>query len=247
MEYPSGCYLDGDIIAYKVAFWVETNDPSLIPKKTKELVVKWSKFNKPLSEVCIALSCSREDNFRRDIWPNYKVNRTDSYVPEYLKDVKDHIQEKYMVDTVDKLEADDILGIHAMDKIAITIDKDLIGCEGWHFNPDKDNKPRYVTAEAAYRFFCKQWMMGDATDCIPGLWRVGPKKADKLLDEWPQDEWEDRIFEMYDEEKYQVKDPCNLSPKEVALAMARCVKILDHNSWDYDTYEHTLWTPKSGS
>ncbi len=244
-DTPTKAILDGDIIAYQTAFWTETNDPSSFPKKVKEIVKKWTPQG--CDQISIALSCNRDENFRRDFWPNYKISRTDMYVPEYLHDVKDFLQQNYIVQTIDRLEADDIMGINAMDHVAVTIDKDLMGCSGWHSNPNKSSKPFFVKEEEAYKFFCKQWMMGDATDCIPGLWRVGPKKAEKLLDEWEKDSWENEILEMYNTEKYQVKDPCGLSPEEVALAMARCVKILDHNSFNYDTYEHILWTPKSGS
>ena len=237
--------LDGDIIAYQTAFWAESNNPSEYPKKLRELIKKWTP--KGVDTIRVALSCSREDNFRRIEWPNYKINRTDMYVPEYLGDIKDYIQHNYFVETLDTLEADDIMGINALESIAVTIDKDLRGVSGWHFNPDKEKKPRFVTEEEAYRFFCKQWMMGDATDCIPGLWRVGPKKADKFLDEWETDEWEERILELYNTEKYQLKDTCGLSPEEVAIAMARCVKILDHTGYDYETFQHILWNPKSGS
>lgn len=244
-DKPKSAILDGDIIAYQTAFWTETNDPTSFPKKVKELVKKWTPSG--VKDIRIALSCNRDDNFRRDSWPNYKISRANMYVPEYLKDVKDYIEQSYFTETLDRLEADDIMGINALEHIAVTIDKDLKGVSGWHFNPAKDKSTVFITEEEAYRFFCKQWMMGDATDCIPGLWRIGPKKADKLLDDWNKDEWENNIFEMYDTEKYQVKDPCGLSPKEVAIAMARCVKILDHTGYDYETYQHILWNPKNGS
>ena len=245
MNQPDSAILDGDILAYQTAFWAEAHDPSEFPKKLKELVKKWTPSN--VSSIRVALSCSRSDNFRRDEWPNYKISREDTYTPEYLKDIKDYIHHNYFTETIDKLEADDIMGINAPEAIAVTIDKDLKGVSGWHFNPDKDKEPKFVDEDSAYRFFCKQWMTGDATDCIPGLWRVGPKRADKFLDEWEQADWEDSILNLYLEEKYMVKDPCGLEPEQVAIAMARCVKILDHTQYDYNTLEHTLWNPKNGS
>ena len=245
MKKPTKAILDGDIILYQTAFWVETNDPNEIPKKVKSIIKNWTPNG--VANIRVALSCSREDNFRREEWPNYKINRTNMYVPEYLKDVKEYIEQTYFTETLDRLEADDILGINALDNIAVTVDKDLRGVVGWHFNPVKDKEPVYINEDEAYRFFCKQWMSGDATDCIPGLWRVGPKKADALLDSWEPEEWEERILEMYNLEKYAVKDPCGLTPEQIAIAMARCVRILDHTGYDYDTFQHVLWNPKGGS
>ena len=132
--------------------------------------------------------------------------------------------------------------------IAVTIDKDLKGVTGWHYNPDKDTKPRYVSPEEAERFFCQQWLTGDSTDGIPGLWRVGPKKADKFLDEWEEEglDWHEQIMAMYEIEKYQPKDTCGLDPKELAVVMGQCVRILSNENFNLKTKELTLWTPKVG-
>ncbi len=246
MKKPKTAVIDGDILVYRASFWADVEGIDELPVRLKHDVKKWTPRGcKPI----VALSCPRKQNFRRRVWPEYKAHRDDTNQPDCINYAIEIMVDGFDIVKYPQLEADDIMGIEASsgNAIAVTIDKDLMGCSGWHSNPNKSSKPFFVKEEEAYKFFCKQWMMGDATDCIPGLWRVGPKKAEKLLDEWEKDSWENEILEMYNTEKYQVKDPCGLSPEEVALAMARCVKILDHNSFNYDTYEHILWTPKSGS
>ena len=55
------------------------------------------------------------------------------------------------------------------DAIAVTIDKDLKGVPGWHYNPDKDECPNYVDDAEADKFLAFQLIKGDSTDGIPGL------------------------------------------------------------------------------
>ena len=244
---PRKAILDGDIIKYHTAFWAEANNPDYFPVKLDSLVEKWTPSG--VSDVVIALSCERKDNFRNKEWPNYKSNRKDSYIPEYIHDVYDFIVENYKCKLLPTLEADDILGIYASKHthVAVTLDKDLLGVPGWHFNPNKDKDVRYISNEEAYRFFCKQWMMGDSVDNIPGLWRIGPKKADKMLEEWDKKDWETNILSLYADLKYRIRDNCGLSDTDMAIAMARCVKILTKKEYNLRTKKIKPWNPIGGS
>jgi len=145
------------------------------------------------------------------------------------------------------LEADDILGIHCSrgEAISVTIDKDLKGVPGWHFNPEKDKKPSYISNEEAERWFCIQWMAGDSTDGISGLWRVGKKTAEKFLDEWEYEDWYKNIVELYNEDKYKPKGKHDV--EDIAKAMGQCVRILrdgDYNLKDKEIIN--MWSPKDG-
>tara|TARA_Y100001973_G_C5186434_1_gene328155 strand:+ start:645 stop:1424 length:780 start_codon:yes stop_codon:yes gene_type:complete len=244
---PKLAVLDGDILVYQTAFWAEANDPDKIPKKMKELIKQWTPPG--AEKIKVALSCSRNDNFRKEQWPFYKDNRDALYTPEFLSDVREHVLENYDCRRFDNIEADDILGIYASSNkgISVTIDKDLKGVSGWHFNPSKDKDLRFINKEEAYRFFCIQWMTGDSTDGIPGLWRIGPKKAEKLLDEWEKDEWEQNIIELYCSDKHKVRKECDIAPEDLAIVMARCVKILTTGSYNMKTQKVKLWSPKVGS
>jgi len=246
MKVPKKAYLDGDILVYKAAFWADSENPDKIPDKVARDIKYW--LPKDIDDFVITLSCPRHHNFRRDLWPNYKLYRDDLYTPEYLTDVKEHIMDTYPYKKFDDIEADDIMGIYASSGrgIAVTIDKDLRGVKGWHFNPDKDKELRYVTADEAERFFCQQWLTGDSTDGIPGLWRIGPKKATKLLDEWERDKWYEEIMAMYEEEQYQPKDTCGLEPEELAIVMGRCVRILSTENFNLKTKKLNLWSPIVG-
>jgi len=61
-----------------------------------------------------------------------------------------------------------------------SIDKDLNGVPGWHFNWNKDDL-YWVTEDEATRWFYTQLIMGDPTDNIQGVPSYGIKKAEKAL------------------------------------------------------------------
>jgi len=245
MKKPKIAILDADIIAYKAACWVDIEGVDDLEARLRDDVRNWTPSG--ITDIVVAFSCPRKKNFRRDSWPSYKAKRDSQDSPEHL-----HICREYMMDywdsiTEPRLEADDILGIRASsgDMIAVTIDKDLKSVPGYHWNPDKDKDVRYITQEEADRFFITQWMMGDSTDGIPGLWRIGPKKAEKLMNEWEQDEWVENIIDMYEDPKYTPE--ASFIPYQIALAMARCVRILRDGEYDFLTKEITLWDPKVGA
>jgi 5'-3' exonuclease len=244
---PTKAILDGDVIAYHTAFWAETENGAGLEHKLGLIVKRWTPKN--IDTIEIALSCGRSENFRREIWPRYKLNRDTAYTPEFLSDVKCCIRSKYKTKELPQLEADDILGIYTSSNraISVTIDKDLKCIPGWHLNPDKDEDLRYITKKEAERFFYIQWMSGDSTDGIPGLWRIGPKKAEKLLNEWEKGDWDKEIIAMYDTEKHRVRDSCDISHPDIAIAMARCVKILTTEGYNLKSKKITLWDPKGGS
>lgn len=243
---PTTAAIDADIIAYRVAFRAEQDDPAFIPQMIEEYLENW--LPAETDEFAMCLSCSRKTNYRRDIWPRYKQSRDSQATPEYLSEVKNYIRDIYNCEYIDKLEADDLLGMGASNyrTVAVTIDKDLRGVPGWHYNPDKEDAPVHVTEEEADRFFLIQWMSGDSTDMIPGLWRIGHKRALSFLKKWEGEDIIQNIIDMYSNPKYIPKETCNLEGEELALTMARCVRILRTGDYDITTSEIDLWVPKVG-
>ena len=238
--------LDGDVIAYQAAFWVETENGNGIESKLKSLMKKWTPVG--VNSVTVALSCRRADNYRKDIWYKYKANRDALYTPEFLPDVRECIRDLYKTKEVPRLEADDILGIYTSSNraISVTIDKDLKCIPGWHYNPDKDKKLRYVNKTEAKRFFYIQWMTGDSTDGIPGLWRIGPKKAESFLNSWEEKDWDKNIMELYESDKHYVRSAEGMTREEAGIAMAQCVRILTADTYNLKTNKTKLWLPKCG-
>lgn len=224
MELPTKCILDGDILAYRAAFYADAEGIDCLEERLEHDVRDWTWGDEAPT---LAFSCPRSQNWRRAYWPDYKAHRDGAAKPDCMAYTLEYLYDSFECICFDKLEADDLMGIGTSrgEALSVTIDKDLRGVPGWHWNPDKEEEPVYITPEEAYRFFITQWMTGDSTDNIPGLWRVGPKKAEKYLDEVDRADWVDLVLHLYQEEKRpegkKVDDPLSF-----ALSQALCVRIL---------------------
>jgi len=241
MKKPKTAIIDGDILIYRASFWADVEGIDELPIRLKHDVKRWTPRGcKPI----VALSCPRKQNFRRRVWSEYKAHRDDTNQPDSINYAIEIVVDDFDIVKYPQLEADDIMGIEASagNAIAVTIDKDLRCVPGWHWNPDKEKKPICISEEDADRFFYEQWMTGDTTDNIPGLWKVGPKKAQKFLKETPRENWVKEILEMYRvEERPEHKGRAGLDPIRFGKAMAWCVRILRDGEYDKSGQLINLW------
>ena len=146
-----------------------------------------------------------EKSFRKEISKDYKSNRKKN---EYVWLLREHYRFNQAKDH-NKLEADDLIAIRAKELgvgnyIVVSPDKDLkqIGGYYWSYyktkqrlsngdlyvneqgNYETEYKMKtveYITPKQADYLFWKQVLMGDSSDNIKGLWRVGEKTAEKIL------------------------------------------------------------------
>jgi 5'-3' exonuclease len=99
-------------------------------------------------------------------------------------------------------EADDLIAIEATeigpDAIVASIDKDMLQIPCRHFN-FTTGVWTTVTEFGGLRSFYKQILTGDRADNIIGLYRVGPVKAEKMLQDCETEEelW-DAVLKAYD-------------------------------------------------
>lgn len=178
--------IDGDILIYRIGFAAE-EDP-----------VEFALHSLKVATLDVMDGCGAQtghfyltgdNNYRiqygSEEFP-YKGNRKDTRKPTHYDALRDYAVRKLDAIVVDGQEADDALGIAAVQHghgIA-TLDKDLMGVPGWHYTwAGKKQGVFIVTEEEADRFFYKQLLTGDATDNIPGLFKmVGKKATAKVLD-----------------------------------------------------------------
>lgn len=248
---PNEAILDGDIIAYRAAFWADSEGIDELPTRIAQDIKNWTPDG--VDTVYLAMSCPRTHNFRRMFWPAYKQHRDDFKSPECMSIALETIYTvpDVTVRCVNNLEADDLIGMLVSEgrAIGVTVDKDLRQIPGWHWNPDKEPEPIQVSEEEANKYFYQQWMTGDTTDNIWGLWKVGPAKAKKVLDNTPQEAWDQVIMTMYEDEDWakrpENKRPLEMYRKEFALAQARCVRILRTGDYDKNTHSIKLWSPNN--
>lgn len=232
--------IDGDIIAYKAAASAETPIDwgdglwTLHSFETDVAVRIEDQIGKlvdeaPVQDCIVALSDT--ENFRKDVAPYYKANRTNVRKPMLLKWAREYIQTKYNTIIYRRLEADDVLGILGTsnpDTIIWSEDKDLLTIPARHWI--NGEVVTITEAEASYNFFF-QTLVGDSTDNYSGCPTVGPKTANKLLSSGCR--W-DTVVATFESK--------GLS-EEVALENARLARILRDGEYNTDTGEVKLWQP----
>jgi len=158
--------------------------------------------------------------------PGYKANRKNMKLPEGIPEMYEHcmVMDNMMVS--DHSEADDLIvqmKNSDPDKYVIScIDKDIYeGCPGTHYN---FNKREWIetSKEEAELFYMRQCMTGDSSDGIKGIYRFGPKAAEKLLPEWePMEDMWVIVVGMFIEKGYT---------EEYAVLMYRLVSLNQMNS-----------------
>ena len=135
----------------------------------------------------------RSESFRRLIYPPYKEDRDGTRTPERLMDLKKKLCEEFPNSQIHtKWEADDYV-VWAMKEysykyVLAAVDKDVLNSvPGKHWNYYANSKykiqPKWVEVDeiTSLKWPYIQTLTGDSTDNIPGLHRVGPKTAEKLL------------------------------------------------------------------
>lgn len=173
--------VDGDIIAYRTAAVCEEHFEgscdSIIESTLTEIATDTN-----ISKMRIYVS--GKNNFRYDIAKTkpYKGNRATMVAPRFLNYCKDHLVSKYNGIRVHGYEADDAIATDMTVNNAIHcgIDKDMLQIPGDHYNYVK-KEWQHVTPEEAIVTLYRQILMGDASDNIPGLPRVGAKTAETII------------------------------------------------------------------
>ena len=177
--------IDGDILTYRAAFSCEGQSLEDAQDKIDEIV----------EEIlgAVAFSATSENyemfitgkgNFRFDVQPTYKQNRSGKPKPEHLQALRDYLVEAYNAKVSSGQEADDDITIRATelgpDTIIASIDKDFLQVPCWHYNLNKRTLVEVDEFEGLL-FFYTQILMGDSADNVFGIKGVGPVKAGKML------------------------------------------------------------------
>ena len=213
--------IDGDIIAHRVAARVQGRvDIPELRDQIEDMVNDWARCGPDDADIVICLS--QDQSFRYWVWPDYKANRKDRIKPPMLGTAFDILKHDYYTWAVSGLEGDDCLGIiqtaDLENSMIVSIDKDMDQIPGWHFNPDKDKTKHYTTKLVGAWHFHVQWLMGDSGDNVPGLPRVGIKRAEKMLADIHTEEEMTAFVKQEYEDRGKDETYCR--------QMERCVRIL---------------------
>ena len=208
------------------------------------------------------------DNWRCDVLPTYKGNRSKTERPILLPQARQYLREKYDAWQRTGLEGDDLLGILSGlssrwpgERIMATIDKDLKTVPGlvylWHHSVLGIQE---ITKEYADKWHLMQGLAGDAVDHYKGCPGIGMETAERFIDE---------PF-MYFNETYTPKSGKNKDidqtrwvkreapdlwtaivslyakagvSEEDAIVQFQVARILRSTEYDFKKKEPILWTP----
>ena len=231
--------IDADIIAFKACASAETpvnwgNGLWTLHCFEDEVAVRLDDQISKLTDEAPVQDCilalSDKTNFRKEVAPYYKANRTDVRKPMLLPWARQYLIDKYNTIIYKGLEADDVLGILGSNPTSNTIiwseDKDLLTIPAKHwidgevYEQDQDG--------ADYNFYY-QTLVGDSTDNYKGCPKVGAVTAHKLLG--ARSSW-DTVVTAFSKQ--------GLS-EDVAIEQARLARILRDGEYDTDTGEVKLW------
>ncbi len=245
--------IDADIVLYQICasreqeiFWGEDeygHDLFTLHSSPKDclrgITSRIEQFKKDFKTDQVILVFSGKENFRYDIYSDYKANRKGKRKPLGLGYAKDQISKVYKAVSEPRLEADDVLALLATEpgetkRIIISIDKDFDTVPGFVHNPGKDkDKPgvcREISKEKAKFNFYKQILEGDKADHYKGLPGVGPVSAVKILEK--EGDMLQNMLDAFAKKKYN---------KEYVLIQARMARLLQWGEYNWKTKEIKLW------
>jgi hypothetical protein len=200
--------IDADIVCYRIGFASEDVGEKICLARCaefmEELVMKpW------VGDYQGFLTGS--NNFRKDIAVTapYKGNRTQAK-PKHYELIREYLNKAWGCEVIEGQEADDAIGIRAYemedveDYVIMSIDKDLDMIRGWHYNFIKNTK-YLINDQEAIKHFYTQILTGDRVDNIVGLKGVGPKKAEKILQDCVTEaDMYKAVLEAYDNDEERV-------------------------------------------
>lgn len=194
--------IDGDIVAYRCA-------ASILPTKSKEQEpddlailrldeLMYRILNDTQSSEYVAY-LSGGENFRKLLYPEYKANRT-KVDPPMLGACKEFLVKEWEAKFAIGYEADDAIAIeHNPEKtIIVSIDKDMKQLPGEHYHFVKLEFD-VVDENTAELNFWTQMLVGDTSDNIKGVDRIGPVNAKRILEGNPN--MYETVRELYNDDE----------------------------------------------
>ena len=238
--------IDADILAFQVSVAAEVET-----EFHDDIHVLWADAKKAKQDIDEAvdaiiakvdaddaiLCLTSPNNFRKDVLPSYKGNRT-GRKPMVLPAMRQHILDHHVSMMIDGLEGDDCIGImatqpqHHTEYVIYSADKDMRTIPAPYWD-EEDGMIVDQSIEAADRFWLTQVLTGDTTDGYKGLPNCGPVKANKLLDK-------DCSYEAV-EAAYVAAG----LTKRQCLQQARVARILRYEDFDQATEKPILWRPSN--
>lgn len=171
------CLIDADSIVYRAGFATE-GEPIQNTLQTAKNMLQTCYSKGETHSVYL----TGEGNFRKELYPEYKANRTGKR-PQAYDEIREYMQKHHGAQVSKGIEADDLVSIAAnalrdnlVEHVVCSIDKDLNTFPGIKYNYVKDYTYT-VSREEANKAFITQIITGDKSDNILGMKFLDVKKS----------------------------------------------------------------------
>jgi hypothetical protein len=145
------------------------------------------------------LTLGRCFRYKAAVSKPYKGNRKHGNKPIIFPAIREYLKQEWNFKSVPELEADDLVSVYhdPLKTVICSPDKDVLyQNKGIHYNYGKAETV-VVDEVKANTFLWRQVLMGDSTDGIGGLPKVGPKTADLWLKDLGREEMPTFVLNKY--------------------------------------------------
>lgn len=204
--------IDGDIVAYRCASSCEPTQKKRFVEPVDDAIRRADELmNRILFESgadSFKMYLSGGQNFRKELYPEYKANRRRIPPPTWLQNVREFLCTDWDAKVIVGYEADDAIGIaHEEDQTVIcSNDKDFLQIVGNHFNFVKGIHTVINEEQAKYNYWT-QMLIGDKADNVPGPYGYQAVKSAHyfLMDSHPA-RWDERVREFYNNDEWYYRN-----------------------------------------
>lgn len=196
--------IDSDIVAFRAAASAENEVEDVALYRVDELM---RTILHETDAKTYEAYLTGDNNFRKQLYPEYKANRLGKPRPRWLEDCREYLILEWKAKLVDDYEADDILGIRQSEEVEgcciASIDKDLLMIPGNHYNFVK-KEWEHTDEETSWRRFYTQMLSGDTSDNVMGFdgkmrGSKPPQFIQRMIDSCStEQECFDMVLEKYD-------------------------------------------------
>ena len=195
--------IDGDMLVYRVGFACDEESEKIAIQTMANYI---SELISDLSEHYDnhKLYLTGSSNFRNEVAVSqpYKGGRP-SRKPVHKDLLREYMLDAWKAERSDNMEADDCIAIKSTElehkSIICSLDKDFLQIPTKIYDYTKKIM-KEVDERSATEWLYRQALMGDRVDNIAGVNGIGPKKAEKALEDWTTErELYERCLKLYED------------------------------------------------
>ena len=195
--------IDGDMLVYRVGFACDEESEKVAIQTMANYI---SELISDLSEHYDnhKLYLTGSSNFRNEVAVSqpYKGGRP-SRKPVHKDLLREYMLDAWKAELSDNMEADDCIAIKSTElehkSIICSLDKDFLQIPTKIYDYTKKIM-KELDERSATEWLYRQALMGDRVDNIAGVNGIGPKKAEKALEDWTTErELYERCLKLYED------------------------------------------------